>query len=41
VIVAVPWYVVAQRLAGALACVFLLGVFGNVEQLVLRADSRR
>jgi aquaporin Z len=29
----VPFYVVAQLLGGTLACLFLLGVFGNVEHL--------
>ncbi|MBV9605248.1 MAG: aquaporin [Solirubrobacterales bacterium] len=29
----VPWYVLAQLLGAALACLFLLGVFGNVEHL--------
>jgi len=29
----VPWYVVAQLLGATLACLFLLGVFGNVEHL--------
>ena len=29
----VPWYVLAQLLGATLACLFLLGVFGNVEHL--------
>ena len=29
----VPWYVAAQLLGATLACLFLLGVFGNVEHL--------
>jgi aquaporin Z len=29
----VPWYVVAQLVGATLACLFLLGVFGNVEHL--------
>jgi aquaporin Z len=29
----VPWYVLAQLVGAALACLFLLGVFGNVEHL--------
>jgi aquaporin Z len=29
----VPWYTVAQLAGAALACLFLLGVFGNVEHL--------
>jgi aquaporin Z len=29
----VPWYVLAQLIGATLACVFLLGIFGNVEHL--------
>lgn len=29
----VPWYVPAQLVGATLACVFLVGVFGNVEHL--------
>lgn len=29
----VPWYLLAQLVGATLACVFLLGVFGNVEHL--------
>jgi aquaporin Z len=29
----VPWYVLAQLFGATLACLFLLGVFGNVEHL--------
>jgi aquaporin Z len=29
----VPWYVLAQLLGATLACLFLLGIFGNVEHL--------
>ena len=29
----VPWYVLAQLVGATLACLFLLGVFGNVEHL--------
>ncbi|HET6867906.1 MAG TPA: aquaporin [Solirubrobacteraceae bacterium] len=29
----VPWYVLTQLLGATLACLFLLGVFGNVEHL--------
>lgn len=29
----VPWYVIAQLIGATLACLFLLGVFGNVEHL--------
>jgi aquaporin Z len=29
----VPWYILAQLLGAALACLFLLAVFGNVEHL--------
>src|SRR5579884_481053 len=29
----VPWYVAAQLVGAALACLFLLGVFGNIEHL--------
>jgi aquaporin Z len=29
----VPWYVVSQLLGATLACLFLLGVFGNVQHL--------
>jgi aquaporin Z len=29
----VPWYIAAQLLGATLACLFLLGVFGNVEHL--------
>ena len=29
----VPWYVVAQLVGATLACLFLLGIFGNVEHL--------
>jgi aquaporin Z len=29
----VPWYVLMQLLGATLACLFLLGVFGNVEHL--------